>query len=137
MCFLILTAFMNLVETALNILYLYLAHISHWPAASLIGFASAVMTLSKTILYWAQEYYCNYCAVGHNEVQDILVFWVFPNGYAYVICGFASDLLRPRLWIIFPSLIVYQLGKDLVGSLNHVAVKEAVHTSLEPRKKEM
>ncbi len=93
------------------------------------------MTLSKTILYWAQIYYCNYRAVGHNKVQDLLVFWVFPNGYAYVICGLSSDLLWPRLWIVFPSLIVYQLGKDLVGSLDHVAVKEAA--SLEPGKKEM
>ncbi len=91
--FLISTALMNLIETALNISYLYLAHISHWPAASLIGFASAIMTLSKTILYWVQEYYCNYCAVGHNKLQDLLVFWVFPNGYAYVICGLSSDLL--------------------------------------------
>ena len=41
----------------MNIGYLYLAHVAGSPAAPLLGFASAVMTLSKTVLYWLQEYY--------------------------------------------------------------------------------
>ena len=51
-------AFLNIVETFMNLGYLYLAHIAATPVAPLLGFASAVMTLSKTVLYWAQEYYC-------------------------------------------------------------------------------
>ncbi|KAF9456287.1 hypothetical protein BDZ94DRAFT_1292916 [Collybia nuda] len=99
---------LNVVETLLNITYLYLAHISEWPPATLVGFASAVMTLSKTILYWAQEYFCGYCAIGHNSTQDLIFLWIIPNG----------------LWIVVPTVIVATLGKDLVQSL-HVASKSS------------
>ena len=71
---------MNLIETALNFAYLYLIHIKQWPPAAVIGFAAAVMTLSKTLLYGMQEYYCNYCMIGHNTFMDILVMWILPNG---------------------------------------------------------
>jgi hypothetical protein len=67
----------------MNLLYLYLVHALSWPAAPLIGFTAAVMTLSKTVLYWLQEYYCsgNGCTVSHNSAQDLLVYWIIPNGY--------------------------------------------------------
>ncbi|KAF9013504.1 hypothetical protein BDQ17DRAFT_1343547 [Cyathus striatus] len=93
---------LNVIETLMNIAYLYLAHVSRWPGAPLVGFSSALMTLAKTILYWAQEYYCNYCAIGHNSAKDLVIYWIIPNG----------------LWIVIPSFIVYRLGKDLVNSLN-------------------
>lgn len=64
----------------MNIGYLYLAHVAGSPAAPLLGFASAVMTLSKTVLYWLQEYYCGGCAVGHNDLQTLIVYWIIPNG---------------------------------------------------------
>ena len=75
------TAFLNGIETILNLVYLYLAHVVGWPAANLIGFAAATMTLSKTMLYWAQEYYCGYCAVGHNSLPDLLLYFVLPNAF--------------------------------------------------------
>jgi hypothetical protein len=78
-------AFMNVIETLLNICYLWAAHISNWTPAPTIGFAAAVMTLSKTVLYWMQEYYCNGCSVGHNSMQVLLVYWVIPNGCAKLI----------------------------------------------------
>jgi hypothetical protein len=31
-------------------------------------------------LYWAQEYYCGYCAVGHNTPWTLFWLWVIPNG---------------------------------------------------------
>jgi hypothetical protein len=37
------------------------------------------MTLAKTILYGAQEYFCNGCAVGHNSPLNLFAFWIFPN----------------------------------------------------------
>lgn len=74
------TALMNVIETLLNALYLYTAHVAAWPPATLIGFTSASLTLAKTILYWAQEYYCNYCAVGHNDLKTLVLFWIIPNG---------------------------------------------------------
>ncbi|KAF8066961.1 hypothetical protein FPV67DRAFT_1417397 [Lyophyllum atratum] len=93
---------LNVFETILNILYLYFAHVAAWPPATLIGFASACMTLAKTILYWAQEYYCGFCGIGHNSASDLLVYWIIPNG----------------LWIAVPAFIVVRLGKDLAQSLN-------------------
>lgn len=84
-----MTALLNVVETLLNILYLFQAHVVASPAAPLIGFASAVMTLSKTVLYWAQEYYCNGCSVGHNNIYDLVVFWIIPNGC--VVLSFVSS----------------------------------------------
>ncbi|KAL0069286.1 hypothetical protein AAF712_003651 [Marasmius tenuissimus] len=94
---------LNVIETLLNALYLYAAHVTAWPPATLIGFTSASLTLAKTILYWAQEYYCSYCAVGHNDVKTLILFWIIPNG----------------LWIVIPSMITYTLGKDLAAQLNY------------------
>lgn len=74
-------ALMNIIETLLNLYYLYLAHISDSASAPLVGFSAALMTLSKTVLYWAQEYYCNFCAVGHNSLGDLFLYWILPNGY--------------------------------------------------------
>lgn len=76
-------ALLNIVENFMNIAYLYLAHISLSSAAPLLGFASAVMTLSKTVLYLAQEYFCGGCSVGHNSLKTILVYWILPNGCVY------------------------------------------------------
>jgi hypothetical protein len=92
---------LNVVENFLNITYIYLAHISPSPSAPLVGILSATMTLSKTVLYWAQEYFCDYCAVGHNSLKDLIVYWIIPNG----------------LWIVVPSAIVFALWKDIVEEL--------------------
>jgi len=73
-------AVMNLVEIVLNVFYVYLAHVAKCPAASVVGFASAVMTLWKTVLYLLQEYYCNFCSVGHNDMKTLVVYWILPNG---------------------------------------------------------
>lgn len=114
-------ALLNLVENCMNIYYLYLAHVSRSSAAPLLGFASVVMTLSKTVLYWAQEYYCGYCSVGHNDFKTLVLLWIIPNGCVHKLCsGGGKRVLTGsmyRLWIVVPSLIVYQLGKDLVGAL--------------------
>ncbi|KAJ7843109.1 hypothetical protein B0H14DRAFT_2779466 [Mycena olivaceomarginata] len=48
------------------------------------------------------EYYCNYCAVGHNSLRDLIQYWIIPNGF----------------WLVVPSFIVWRLGKDLVADLN-------------------
>ncbi|KAH9039130.1 hypothetical protein EDB85DRAFT_2072564 [Lactarius pseudohatsudake] len=57
-------AFLNLIEIALNVFYVYLAHVAKYPAASLVGFASATMTLSKTT--W-------------------VVYYIIPNGFWIVV----------------------------------------------------
>lgn len=77
-------ALLNVIETLFNIYYLYLAHITITPIAPLVGFASATMTLSKTVLYWAQEYYCGGCSIGHNNLVDLTVYWIIPNGQVII-----------------------------------------------------
>ena len=73
-------ALLNLVETFFNLAYVYRAYVSQSPAAPLLGFSAAVMTLSKTVLYWAQEYYCGGCSIGHNTWKDLIAYWIIPNG---------------------------------------------------------
>ncbi|KAF7303845.1 hypothetical protein MIND_00614400 [Mycena indigotica] len=96
---------LNVIETLLNVLYVYLAHVKAWPPASLVGLSAATMTLSKTVLYWVQEYFCNYCAVGHNTMYDAIVYWIIPNGF----------------WIVVPIFIVNRLSRDLAAELNFAA----------------
>ncbi|PVI02914.1 hypothetical protein DM02DRAFT_626304 [Periconia macrospinosa] len=43
--------------------------------ALLIGFAAAVMTLSKTVLYYAVEYYSEFANVKHNDVVTLIIFY--------------------------------------------------------------
>lgn len=71
---------MSLGLTGAQIYYVYLTHVAPSPYAPVVGLSSAVMTLSKTVLYWLVEYYCNYCAVGHNNVFDLVLMWIIPNG---------------------------------------------------------
>jgi len=100
-------SFLNIIETALNLAYIYLAYKADWAPAPVIGFAGAVMTVSKTVLYGMQEVYCSGtgCTISHNDLKTLLVFWILPNG----------------LWIVVPGLIVWRLGRDLVQSLNFEA----------------
>ncbi len=109
---------MNIVETFLNLVYLYLAHVVEWPAAPLIGFTSVSLTLGKTLLYGLQEYYCGYCKVGHNTTRDLIQFWIIPNGY---VSSHAVKILAlmgsGRIWIVVPSLIVWKMGQDLCRRL--------------------
>jgi len=92
---------LNILETFLNLTYLYLAHAASSPGAPVVGLASALLTLGKTVLYWLQEYCCGGCSVGHNDARTLFFLWLVPNGF----------------WLLFPSLIVVRLGKDIVSSL--------------------
>ncbi|KAG8806096.1 hypothetical protein FRC19_007473, partial [Serendipita sp. 401] len=77
-------SFLNIVESIVNFIYVYKAHISKDPIAPLIGFTAATCSFSKTVLYWAQEYFCNYCAVGHNGLSTLFWLWVIPNGLVLI-----------------------------------------------------
>ncbi|KAI1121576.1 hypothetical protein F5Y10DRAFT_98315 [Nemania abortiva] len=69
--------------------------------AVLVGFSAAVMTLSKTVLYWLCEYYSGFDNIGHNSLQDLIVLWIIPNG----------------AWLVFPTFMIYELGCELVDNL--------------------
>lgn len=48
----------------------------------MIGFLGAVMTWSKTVLYWLVDYYCGpngWCATGQNDARTWIVLYAFPN----------------------------------------------------------
>ncbi|GAA5794748.1 hypothetical protein HPULCUR_000094 [Helicostylum pulchrum] len=96
-------ATMNVIETFLNILYLYLLRQENITVGqcNLVGFSGALMTLSKTILYWLIEPFSGYQHIGHNSIKNLVFLWIIPNG----------------LWIVVPGMIAYFLGKDIISRL--------------------
>ncbi|KAI7866061.1 hypothetical protein BDF14DRAFT_1818162 [Spinellus fusiger] len=100
-------AFMNLVECYLNLLYIWKlrcnknANDTTIAQASLIGFSGALLTLSKTVLYWLVEAFSGMAHTGHNSATNFVGLWMIPNG----------------LWIVFPALIVRHLGKDILNRM--------------------
>ncbi|KAL7920897.1 hypothetical protein ACQKWADRAFT_297021 [Trichoderma austrokoningii] len=70
--------------------------------ATLFGYAAAVMTLSKTVLYWANEYYSGFDNIGHNPLNDLILLWIIPNG----------------AWLVGPTYMIWSIGADLIDSLN-------------------
>lgn len=90
-------AVLNIIEITTNLIYLFYAYIMRSDLAPLFGYCGATMTLSKTLLYVLQEYFCNGCAIGHNDLMAALIFWILPN----------------LLWVTFSALIMWRLGKDI------------------------
>ncbi|KAL7423532.1 uroporphyrin-III C-methyltransferase [Cryptotrichosporon argae] len=98
-------ALLNIVESAGNVAFLALQHAAvfrrYRPVAPLVGFAVAVMTTSKTVLYFLQEYFCGWCMVGHNDARTFWLVWVVPNG----------------TWIVVPFVVSVVLGTQLARTL--------------------
>ncbi|KAJ3562747.1 hypothetical protein NPX13_g8447 [Xylaria arbuscula] len=69
--------------------------------AVLVAFSAAVMTLSKTVLYWLCEYYSGFDNIGHNSLQDLIFLWIIPNG----------------AWLIGPTVMIFEMGSELVDNL--------------------
>jgi hypothetical protein len=69
---------MNVVETSLNLLYLWLLNQQKIDigVANLVGFSAALMTLSKTVLYWLVEPFSGYQHIGHNNTKDLILLWI-------------------------------------------------------------
>ncbi|ODN79258.1 uroporphyrinogen-III C-methyltransferase [Cryptococcus amylolentus CBS 6039] len=106
-------AMLNSLEITLAVIYLYLRHSSprhssapYHSSALLVGFASALMTWSKTVLYILQEYLCGWCNVGHNDRWTFWFMWVIPN------CS----------WIVFPGLITLALGSHILSALQRDSI---------------
>ncbi|CAA7258806.1 unnamed protein product [Cyclocybe aegerita] len=94
----------NLVETSLNLIYIYRVYISPRNTAPIFGFAGAGLTLAKTTIWVLQEHFCGRCSyfAGRTDFQETLKFWIAPN----------------VVWFTFCSLIVARLGRDIASSLN-------------------
>jgi hypothetical protein len=91
---------MNLVEVALQLTFLHLVR-KRSPAAALVGFAVALMTLSKTVLYFMIEAATGHANTRHNSGLDYALAYLLPNS----------------LWILVPSAIVYTLGGAILKKL--------------------
>ncbi|KAH7082187.1 hypothetical protein FB567DRAFT_100019 [Paraphoma chrysanthemicola] len=73
--------------------------------ALLIGFAASVMTLSKTVLYYFNEYFSGWASVGHNDWFTIFLFYGVMNG----------------LWVLFPAYMTVVFGSDIIQALDIAA----------------
>ncbi|TDZ24002.1 hypothetical protein Cob_v003298 [Colletotrichum orbiculare MAFF 240422] len=69
--------------------------------AVVVGFSAAVMTLSKTVLYWANEYFSGFDNIGHNPPLDLLFLWIIPNG----------------AWLLGSGYMIASLGGEIVDGL--------------------
>ncbi|KAI0128955.1 hypothetical protein BJ170DRAFT_354829 [Xylariales sp. AK1849] len=109
---------LNVVETAMYLAYLYIYFAQGKPAggavgekrvlsgrpaawAVLVAFSAAVMTLSKTVLYWANEYFSGFDNIGHNSFNDLITLWIIPNG----------------AWLVFPTYMLYVMGGEIIEGL--------------------
>ncbi|RFU26941.1 hypothetical protein B7463_g9402, partial [Scytalidium lignicola] len=73
--------------------------------AALVVYTAAIMTLSKTVLYWLNEYFSGFENIGHNTVIDLVFMWIIPNG----------------AWLVLPTYIIYEVGGELLESLSKAA----------------
>ncbi|XDG00601.1 hypothetical protein ABKA04_000216 [Annulohypoxylon sp. FPYF3050] len=78
--------------------------------AVLVAFSAAVMTLSKTVLYWLNEYFSGFDNIGHNSREDLILLWIIPNG----------------LWLIFPTYMIYSMGSEIVAGLTNASAAPAI-----------
>ncbi|KUJ20944.1 uncharacterized protein LY89DRAFT_681577 [Mollisia scopiformis] len=138
--------FLNIVESLMYVYYLYIVYVfgkqskaqgRGAPKASTIGFlgqqrfvdgqkgaiavlvafSAAVMTVSKTVLYWMNEYYSGFDNIGHNRLVDLVFLWIIPNG----------------AWLVLPSYMIYVTGSEILQGLTIVgggAVPSSDDTSL-------
>jgi hypothetical protein len=106
-------SFMNAVESAMYLVYLYLFYKSGAGAARngriasggiegrdgamalLVAFSAAVMTFSKTVLYWMNEYYSGFSNIGHNSVVDLIFLWIIPK-YVYFPSRISAESVGQR-----------------------------------------
>lgn len=79
-------ASLNVVETLMYVFYAWVfaggdagraARFGN--AAVLACFSAAVMTFSKTVLYWAIEAFNGAADVGHNDFWTLLIIWIIPK----------------------------------------------------------
>lgn len=80
--------------------------------ALIIGFAAAVMTLSKTVLYYFNEYFSGFANVGHNDWLTLFFFYGVMNG----------------LWVILPAYMTVVFGSDILQALDIAAESSSKKT---------
>ncbi|KAJ5636534.1 uncharacterized protein N7484_009847 [Penicillium longicatenatum] len=78
--------------------------------ALMVAYTASVMTLSKTVLYWLNEFFSGFDNIGHNDALTLIVLWILPNG----------------LWIVFPTYSIYSLGGEILTSLEQASPRGRV-----------
>ncbi|KAL2270600.1 hypothetical protein VTJ83DRAFT_2784 [Remersonia thermophila] len=110
-------SWMNVVESLMYLAYLWLwSTYGKAPAAGarkaiggrvgaaavLLGFSAAVMTVSKTVIYWLLEILSGFENIGQNHLWTMIFLWVIPNG----------------AWIVVPATtMIYAMGMEVVDAL--------------------
>ncbi|GJC86022.1 hypothetical protein ColLi_08860 [Colletotrichum liriopes] len=79
--------------------------------AIVVGFSAAVMTLSKTVLYWANEYFSGFDNIGHNPPMDLLFLWIIPK-VSWADWGYGSGA-----WLLGSGYMIFSLGSEIVDGL--------------------
>lgn len=95
--FVITQAIMSLFEICIGIISLYLAHIKKTILAILFAFSALLLTGTKTIFIFLQEFIGHFEHVNHNSISDLVFSYILPNS----------------VWIIIPFIAVFCLGKSL------------------------
>jgi len=96
---------MNLVESALNFIYLakYFSTSGETGRGGMlvVGFMGVVMTLAKTVLYMLVEVCSGGRHVAHNDLKTFVLFYILPNSF----------------WIVFPGWCTYWFSKEIVKGI--------------------
>lgn len=89
-------AWANLLEMLLSIV-VCIRHVQHRSDAWLWAFTVALITLTKTFLYFGSEWTSGRANTGHAQLLSFLGLYVLLNG----------------VWLFVPSLIVWKTGQQM------------------------
>lgn len=62
--------------------------------AVVVGLSASVMTVSKTVLYWLNEYFSGFDNIGHNKPWDLILLWIIPKYVSISLPSFQTLLRR-------------------------------------------
>eukprot|EP00053_Salpingoeca_punica_P005324 m.53710 g.53710 ORF g.53710 m.53710 type:complete len:182 (-) comp13189_c0_seq2:167-712(-) len=82
--------------------------------AEIVAYSVSIASAAKTILYMAIDHVSGNRFTRHNEFFDLFFLYILPN------C----------LWIVFPLLIVFTLGRQMSARLYPAATAAAAKSSV-------
>ncbi|KAI9785076.1 MAG: hypothetical protein M1816_000546 [Peltula sp. TS41687] len=110
-------AVLNAVESTLYLAYLWFATAAsrdrergdkgggREALGPVLGLVAAAMTLSKTGIYWLNEWFSGWADIRHNSWSRLISYWILPNAF----------------WLIFPTYMLWMLGRDVKRGLEVAA----------------
>ncbi|TKA23833.1 hypothetical protein B0A50_06968 [Salinomyces thailandicus] len=69
--------------------------------AVLLGYSTAFLTFTKTVLYWLNEAFSGFDNIGHNSWSRLVFLWIIPNG----------------AWLVLPAYMIYVFGQEILQAL--------------------